>query len=176
MSANENLVLGIDPGTAITGYGLVWGEGDDLRLVDYGVITTPSDESQPQRLKEIYRQLTALIQERQPAEAAVEKLFFSRNVRTALSVGQARGVTLLAMANADIEIHEYTPLEVKQAVVGYGRATKKQVQEMVKVLLGLDSVPQPDDAADAIAVAICHIHSARMKSLIQSSNAEEIER
>ena len=113
MSKNENLVLGIDPGTAITGYGLVWGEGDNLRLVDYGTITTPSDESQPQRLQEIYRQLTALIQERQPTAAAVEKLFFSRNVRTALSVGQARGVALLAMANADLDIHEYTPLEVK---------------------------------------------------------------
>ena len=100
MSKDENLVLGIDPGTAITGYGLVWGEGDDLRLVDYGAITTPSDQSLPQRLQEIYSQLTALIQEQQPAAAAVEKLFFSRNVRTALSVGQARGVALLAMANA----------------------------------------------------------------------------
>jgi crossover junction endodeoxyribonuclease RuvC len=183
MSKNENLVLGVDPGTAITGYGLVRGEGDELRLVDYGAINTSSDESLPQRLQEIYRQLTALIQERQPAAAAVEKLFFSRNVRTALSVGQARGVALLAMANAELEIHEYTPLEVKQAVVGYGRASKEQVQEMVKVLLGLDSVPQPDDAADAIAVAICHIHSARMKRLIQSSkfkaqssNVEGIER
>ncbi len=174
MSKNENLVLGVDPGTAITGYGLVWGEGDNLRLVDYGAITTSSDESQPQRLQEIYRQLTALIQERQPAVAAVEKLFFSRNVRTALSVGQARGVALLAIANAEIAVHEYTPLEVKQAVVGYGRATKEQVQEMVKVLLGLDSVPQPDDAADAIAVAICHIHSARMKDFAR--RAEEIER
>ena len=181
MSKDENLVLGVDPGTAITGYGLVWGEGDDLRLVDYGAITTPSDESLPQRLQDIYRQLTALIQEWQPAAAAVEKLFFSRNVRTALSVGQARGVALLAMANAGITVHEYTPLEIKQAVVGYGRASKEQVQEMVKVLLGLDSVPQPDDAADAIAVAICHIHSARMKNLVQSpelkvqsSNAEGI--
>jgi crossover junction endodeoxyribonuclease RuvC len=169
MSENENLVLGVDPGTAITGYGLVWGEGDNLRLVDYGVITTSSDESLPQRLQEIYRQLTALIQGQQPAAAAVEKLFFSRNVRTALSVGQARGVALLAMANAELAVHEYTPLEVKQAVVGYGRATKNQVQEMVKVLLDLESVPQPDDAADAIAVAICHIHSARMKGLVQSS-------
>lgn len=168
MSKNDNLVLGVDPGTAITGYGLVWGEGDNLRLVDYGTIITPSDKPLPQRLQEIYRQLTALIQERQPAAAAVEKLFFSRNVRTALSVGQARGVALLAMANAEIAVHEYTPLEVKQAVVGYGRATKSQVQEMVKVLLGLDSVPQPDDAADAIAVAICHIHSVRMKGLVQS--------
>ena len=167
-----NLVLGVDPGTAITGYGLVWGEGDDLRLVDYGAITTSSDKPLPQRLQEIYRQLTALIQERQPSSAAVEKLFFSRNVRTALSVGQARGVALLAMANAEIPVHEYTPLEVKQAVVGYGRATKEQVQEMVRMLLGLDSVPQPDDAADAIAVAICHIHSARMKDLARS--AQEI--
>ena len=173
MSKDENLVLGIDPGTAITGYGLVWGEGDNLRLMDYGTIITPSDESLPRRLQEIYRQLTALVQERQPAAAAIEKLFFSRNVRTALSVGQARGVVLLAMANAELEVHEYTPLEVKQAVVGYGRATKEQVQEMVKVLLGLDSVPQPDDAADAIAVAICHIHSARMKDLAR--RAEEIE-
>lgn len=174
MSENENLVLGIDPGTAITGYGLVWGEGDDLRLVDYGVITTLSDKPLPQRLQEIYHHLTALIQERQPTAAAVEKLFFSRNVRTALSVGQARGVALLAMANAELEIHEYTPLEVKQAVVGYGRASKEQVQVMVKMLLGLDSVPQPDDAADAIAVAICHIHSARMKDL--AKRAKEIER
>jgi crossover junction endodeoxyribonuclease RuvC len=181
MSKDENLVLGIDPGTAITGYGLIWSEGDSLRLVDYGAITTSSDRSLPERLQDIYRQLTALIQEQQPAAAAVEKLFFSRNVRTALSVGQARGVALLAMANAELAIHEYTPLEVKQAVVGYGRATKDQVQEMVKMLLGLDSVPQPDDAADAIAVAICHIHSARMKGLIksskpkvQSSNTEEM--
>jgi len=173
MRKNENLVLGVDPGTAITGYGLVWGEGDNLRLVDYGTIITPSDKPLPQRLQEIYRQLTALIQERQPEAAAVEQLFFSRNVRTALSVGQARGVVLLAMATAEIAVHEYTPLEVKQAVVGYGRATKDQVQEMVKVLLGLDSVPQPDDAADAIAVAICHIHSARMKGLAR--RVEEIE-
>jgi crossover junction endodeoxyribonuclease RuvC len=173
VSKDENLVLGVDPGTAITGYGLVWGEGDNLRLVDYGTITTPSDKPLPQRLQEIYCQLTALIQERQPAAAAVEKLFFSRNVRTALSVGQARGVVLLAMANAEITVHEYTPLEIKQAVVGYGRATKEQVQEMVKMLLGLDSVPQPDDAADAIAVAICHIHSALMKGLAR--RAQEVE-
>jgi len=165
MNEVENLVLGVDPGTAITGYGLVWAEGDSLRLVDYGAITTSSDKPLPQRLQEIYRQLTALIREKQPSSAAVEKLFFSRNVRTALSVGQARGVALLAMANAGLIVHEYTPLEVKQAVVGYGRATKEQVQEMVRMLLGLDSVPQPDDAADAIAVAICHIHSIKVRSL-----------
>lgn len=173
MSKDENLILGIDPGTAITGYGLVWGEGDNLRLVDYGTIVTSAGKPLPQRLQEIYYRLTTLIQAREPAAAAVEKLFFSRNVRTALSVGQARGVALLAMANAGIPIHEYTPLEIKQAVVGYGRATKDQVQEMVKMLLGLDSVPQPDDAADAIAVAICHIHSTRMRGL--AKRAEEPE-
>lgn len=160
------MVLGIDPGTAITGYGLVQGGDAELALVEYGVITTDQEKPLPERLREIYERLSALIRERRPAAAAVEKLFFAKNVRTALSVGQARGVALLAMANAGLPVHEYTPLEVKQAVAGYGRASKEQVQQMVKMLLGLPSVPQPDDAADAIAVAICHIHSAKMKSLL----------
>jgi len=161
------LVLGIDPGTAITGYGLVKGEDDDLTLVAYGAITTSSDQPQPERLQRIYRELTALIEDRQPTAVAVEELFFSKNVRTALSVGQARGVVLLAAANAGLPIHEYTPLQVKQAIVGYGRATKDQVQQMVRMLLALDSVPQPDDAADAIAVAICHIHSAKLMAILR---------
>jgi len=161
------LVLGIDPGTAITGYGLVKGEDDDLTLVAYGAITTSSDWPLPERLQRIHRELTAVIEDRQPTAVAVEELFFSKNVRTALSVGQARGVALLAAANAGLPIHEYTPLQVKQAIVGYGRATKDQVQQMVKMLLGLDSVPQPDDAADAIAVAICHIHSAKLTAMLQ---------
>jgi crossover junction endodeoxyribonuclease RuvC len=161
------LVLGIDPGTAITGYGLVKGEGDDLTLVAYGAITTSSDWLLPERLQRIYRELTALIEDQQPTAAAVEELFFSKNVRTALSVGQARGVALLAAANAGLPIHEYTPLQVKQAIAGYGRATKDQVQQMVKMLLALDSVPQPDDAADAIAVAICHIHSAKLTAMLR---------
>jgi crossover junction endodeoxyribonuclease RuvC len=161
------LVLGIDPGTAITGYGLVKGEGDDLTLVAYGAITTSSDWPLPERLRRIYQELTALIEDQQPTAAAVEELFFSKNVRTALSVGQARGVALLAAANARLPIHEYTPLQVKQAIVGYGRATKDQVQQMVKMLLALDSVPQPDDAADAIAVAICHIHSAKLTAILR---------
>jgi crossover junction endodeoxyribonuclease RuvC len=161
------LVLGIDPGTAITGYGLVKGEGDDLTLVAYGAITTSSDWPLPERLRRIYQELTALIEDQQPTAAAVEELFFSKNVRTALSVGQARGVALLAAANARLSIHEYTPLQVKQAIVGYGRATKDQVQQMVKMLLALDSVPQPDDAADAIAVAICHIHSAKLTAILR---------
>ena len=161
------LVLGIDPGTAITGYGLVKGEGDDLTLVAYGAITTSSDRPLPERLQRIYRELTALIEDRQPTTVAVEELFFSKNVRTALSVGQARGVALLAAANAGLPIHEYTPLQVKQAIAGYGRATKNQVQQMVRMLLALDSVPQPDDAADAIAVAICHIHSAKLTAMLR---------
>jgi crossover junction endodeoxyribonuclease RuvC len=161
------LVLGIDPGTAITGYGLVKGEGDDLTLVAYGAITTSSDWPLPERLQRIYQELTALIEDQQPTAAAVEELFFSKNVRTALSVGQARGVALLAAANARLSIHEYTPLQVKQAIAGYGRATKDQVQQMVKMLLALDSVPQPDDAADAIAVAICHIHSAKLTAILR---------
>jgi crossover junction endodeoxyribonuclease RuvC len=161
------LVLGIDPGTAITGYGLVKGEGDDLALVAYGAITTSSDWPLPERLQRIYQELTALIEDQQPTAAAVEELFFSKNVRTALSVGQARGVALLVAANAGLPIHEYTPLQVKQAIAGYGRATKDQVQQMVKMLLTLDSVPQPDDAADAIAVAICHIHSAKLTAILR---------
>ena len=161
------LVLGIDPGTAITGYGLVKGEGDDLTLVAYGAITTSSDWPLPERLQRIYRELTAVIEDRQPTAVAVEELFFSKNVRTALSVGQARGVALLAAANAGLPIHEYTPLQVKQAITSYGRATKDQVQQMVRMLLALDSVPQPDDAADAIAIAICHIHSAKLTAMLR---------
>ena len=161
------LVLGIDPGTAITGYGLVREAGDQLQAVAYGAITTPSDWALPQRLRKIYGDLTVLIREYSPTESAVEQLFFSRNVKTALAVGHARGVTLLAMADGGLPVHEYTPLQVKQAVVGYGRAEKAQVQELVKLLLGLEAIPQPDDAADALAVAICHLHSARMAALIK---------
>ena len=164
------LVLGVDPGTAITGYGLVRDaprEGQ-LQAVAYGAITTPSDWALPQRLQKIYRDLSALIREHGPAEGAVEQLFFSRNVKTALAVGQARGVVLLALADGGLAVHEYTPLQVKQSVVGYGRAEKTQVQELVRLLLGLKVRPQPDDAADALAIAICHLHSARMMALMES--------
>jgi len=160
------LVLGIDPGTAITGYGLVQETEAGLALLDCGVITTPAGQSLPLRLQAIYRGLTSLIERTRPSMAAVEELFFGRNVRTALAVGQARGVTLLALADAGLPIFEYKPLEIKQAIAGYGNAGKEQVQEMVRMLLGLPQVPQPDDAADAVAVAICHIHSARMAQLV----------
>jgi len=151
------LVIGIDPGTAITGYGLVR-EIDDgnLCVVDYGVIQTPTNCSMPQRLLELHTRLKEILILHRPQSGAVEKLFFQRNVRTAISVGQGRGVALLALAEEGLEVAEYTPLEIKQAVTAYGKADKKQVQRMVQVLLGLSEVPRPDDAADALAVAICH--------------------
>lgn len=163
------LVIGIDPGTAITGYGLVEDNDDgSLTVRDFGVILTPSKLSMPERLLELYRKLHAILLLHRPDSGAVEKLFFQRNVRTALSVGQARGVILLALAEVGINIVEYTPLEVKQAVAGYGGADKNQVQQMVRALLGLREVPQPDDAADALAVAICHLHSDRMRTIYHS--------
>ena len=162
-------VLGIDPGTAITGYGVVEGDGDNLTVVTYGAITTPANQELPQRLQQIYRQLQALIADWQPESAAVEELFFSRNARTALAVGHARGVALLALTDAGLRIQEYKPAEIKLAVAGYGGAPKEQVQGMVQLLLELDEVPRPDDAADALAVAICHFHSARWKSLVSGS-------
>ena len=156
------LALGIDPGTATTGYGLVRLTRDgDLVAVKYGVILTPKDASAPARLEMIYDQLCDIIREYKPDTAAVEKIFFSRNVTTALAVGQARGVVMLALQKAGIEAFEYTPKEIKNAVAGYGGADKRQVQEMVRALLQLDSIPKPDDAADALAVAITHLNTKR---------------
>lgn len=162
------LVIGIDPGTATTGYGLVREQEDgSLAVVDYGAIITAPDLSMPERLLELYRRLSEIILLHRPESGAVEKLFFQTNVRTAISVGQGRGVALLALAEAGLDVGEYTPLEVKQAVVGYGGADKNQVQQMVRALLGLPDIPHPDDAADALAVAICHLHSARARALYQ---------
>ena len=158
-------VLGLDPGIAITGYGVVEEAEGELKPLVFGVIRTPADKPLPVRLQTIYRAVQALATRWQPDAAAVEELFFSRNVRTAMSVGQARGVVLLALADAGLEVAEYTPLAVKQAVTGYGNADKVQMQEMMRLLLGLADVPRPDDAADALAVAICHLHSARLAHL-----------
>lgn len=156
------LALGIDPGTATTGYGLVRLEQDgSLVAVKYGVILTPKEAAAPARLEILYDQLSDLLREYHPDTAAVEKLFFSRNVTTALAVGQARGVVMLCMQQAGVEPFEYTPNEIKQAVAGYGGAQKKQVQEMVRALLQLESTPKPDDAADALAVAITHLNTKR---------------
>lgn len=155
------IILGIDPGTAITGYGVLSQDGNYLRRIAFGAIRTKADQPIASRLLQIYQQLQQLIQEYHPEAVAVEELFFNKNVRTALAVGQARGVVLLAAAAANVTIAEYTPLQVKQAVVGYGRAEKIQVQEMVRVLLCLPEIPKPDDAADALAIAICHAHSRK---------------
>ena len=156
------LALGIDPGTATTGYGLVRLEPDgSLVAVKYGVILTSKDASAPARLEMLYNELSDLLKEYHPDTAAVEKLFFSRNVTTALAVGQARGVVMLCMQQAGIQPFEYTPNEIKQAVAGYGGAQKKQIQEMVRALLQLDSIPKPDDAADALAIAITHLNTRR---------------
>jgi crossover junction endodeoxyribonuclease RuvC len=160
------LVIGIDPGTATTGYGLVKElEDGSLAAVDFGVILTPAHSPMADRLNQLYTQLKEILLLHQPVSGAVEKLFFQRNVTTAISVGQARGVALLALAQAGLEVAEYTPMEIKQAVAGYGGADKNQVQQMVRALLNLDDIPRPDDAADALAVAICHLHSARTESL-----------
>ena len=162
------LVIGIDPGTAITGFGLVQENPDgSLIAVKYGVIQTSSDVDMPQRLLELHRSLQKILLLHRPESGAVEKLFFQRNVRTALSVGQARGVAILALAEQSLPVAEYSPLEVKQAVAGYGGADKNQVQQMVRALLGLQEVPRPDDAADALAVAICHLHTSKMKDLVR---------
>jgi len=162
------LTLGIDPGTATTGYGLVQESHDGLAAVAYGVISTPAGIEMPERLRMLYHGLTGLLHEHRPESAAVEKLFFQRNVATAMTVGQARGVVLLALAEAGLAVAEYTPNEVKQAVVGYGSAGKRQMQSMIQVVLALPELPRPDDAADALAVAICHLHSARMKQLTEA--------
>jgi crossover junction endodeoxyribonuclease RuvC len=156
------LSLGIDPGTAIVGYGLVREHHDgSLEAIHYGVIRTPAKTPMPKRLQTIYEGLNTLVKEYQPDRAGVEELFFSRNVTTALTIAQARGVILLTLQNAGLEIGEYKPNIIKQSIAGYGGAGKPQMQEMVRLLLNLDKIPRPDDAADALAVAITDLHSYR---------------
>ena len=156
-------VIGIDPGTALTGYGIVNEKEDGcLQLISYGVIRTEPKTRPENRLKKIYIELNEILSLYKPDSGAVERLFFQRNTTTAISVGQARGVAMLSLAQAGLAVYEYTPAEIKQAVAGYGRAPKKQVQQMVKSLLEMKEIPQPDDAADALATAICHLHSRKM--------------
>lgn len=155
------LVLGIDPGLATTGYGLVRGDGQALEAVASGVIRTPAHTPTTTRLVLLHERLAEIIGTYRPDEAAVEELFFATNARTAMSVSQARGVVLLTLAQAGLPVGEYTPLQVKQAATGYGQAGKGQMQEMVRLLLNLADIPRPDDAADALAVAICHLSHAR---------------
>jgi crossover junction endodeoxyribonuclease RuvC len=152
--------LGIDPGTATMGWGVLDAQRGSLQSVSYGALTTPARTPVSERLLRLHNGLTDLLETYQPDAAAVEELFFARNVSTALAVGQARGVALLTLAQAGVPVYEYKPLVVKQAVVGYGGAGKRQVQEMVRVTLNLPDIPRPDDTADALAIAICHAYSA----------------
>ena len=154
-------ILGVDPGYAIVGVGTVDYEGNRFKVVDYGAITTEAGENMFDRLKNIYDEITKLIEYVKPDAMAIEELFFQNNQKTAINVAQARGVLVLAAKNYGIDVFEYTPLQVKQAVVGYGRAEKGQVQQMTKAILGLSEVPKPDDTADALAIAICHAHSGK---------------
>ncbi len=153
------LILGIDPGLAAVGYGLIEKKGNKYKCCDYSVIRTEASSTNIYRLEKIYNNLNDIIKEYNPDCMAVEELFFNKNVKTAIMVGQARGVILLAGSQAGLKVYEYTPLQVKQAVVGYGRARKEQVQQMVKALLNLQEIPRPDDSADALAVSICHGNS-----------------
>ena len=157
------IVLGIDPGTARTGYGIVSREGSKLAMLDYGCIETINDRPLAQRLLLIHEALTDLLETHRPEAVGVERLFFNKNVQTAFAVGQARGVVLLSAAEHGLPIFEYGPHEVKMAVTGYGRAPKDQVQRMVQMVLSMSELPRPDDAADALAVAVCTAHSARQQ-------------
>lgn len=161
------IILGIDPGIAIVGYGLIECIGNNFKPIDYGVIRTDAKIAFPERLKIVYDEMEKIIDIYTPQDLAVEELFFNKNVKTAIKVGQARGVEILAAVNKGLDIYEYTPLQIKQGVVGYGRASKRQVQDMVKILLNLKKIPKPDDAADALAVAICHGQSLRFKEMFK---------
>lgn len=157
-------ILGIDPGFAIVGCGIVDYTGNKFTVIDHMAVTTKADLPLEQRLKIIYEGVSDIIARYKPDAVAIEELFFNTNITTAIAVGQARGVILLAAVNCGVEVFEYTPLQVKQAVVGYGRAEKGQVQQMVKMILNLKEIPKPDDVADGLALAICHAHSYRMNS------------
>lgn len=160
------IILGIDPGYAIVGYGILEYKGNKFKILDYGAITTDAAMDMFQRFKVIYDDLNQIIEKYNPEFMAIEELFFNSNQKTAINVAQARGVLLLSALNHGLRIFEYTPLQVKQAVAGYGRADKQQIQQMVKLLLGLEKVPKPDDTADALAIAICHGHSYNPRSMM----------
>ena len=159
------IIIGVDPGYAIVGIGVIEYNGNKFRTLEYGAITTPAGMPTVDRLKKIHDEMTAYIEKYKPDAVAIEELFFNSNQKTAINVAQARGVILVSIRNKNVTIYEYTPLQVKQSVTGYGRADKKQIQQMVKMLLGLNVIPKPDDAADALALAICHAHSNKMNRM-----------
>jgi crossover junction endodeoxyribonuclease RuvC len=161
---NNLRVLGLDPGTATTGWAVLEDQAGKIMPIAYGHIATPKTKSEEQRLKEISCDLDCLLEKYAPSEAAVEKLFFFKNQKTIISVGQSRGALLLTLEKKNVKVFGYTPLQVKQAITGYGKADKHQIQLMAKNILGLKSIPKPDDVADAIAIAICHLNSRKMNS------------
>ncbi|MEW5921960.1 MAG: crossover junction endodeoxyribonuclease RuvC [Bacillota bacterium] len=165
-------VLGIDPGLALTGYALLEMEGDLCRVLDYGCIRTPAGQELPQRLLTVFENVCALIGRFTPGTLALEQLFFCKNVRTATQVGEARGAVLTAAAVLNVPVVEYTPLQVKQAVTGYGKAEKKQIQQMVSLILRLPELPQPDDAADALAIALCHLQSRSWQKKVKCQKSK----
>lgn len=165
MNINETVIIGIDPGTATTGYGIIRSKGKEYECLDYGTIDTPAKWKPEDRLQKIGENFNMLLNEYNPTVMAIESLFFFKNVKTALPVSQARGVILMFAAQKGLQVHEYTPLQAKMATVGYGKAEKRQVQEMVKILLNLDEIPKPDDAADALAIAICHVSAQALRDL-----------
>ena len=159
------IIIGVDPGYAIVGIGVIEYSGNKFRPLEYGAITTPAKMPTVERLKKIYDEMTLLIDKYSPDAVAIEELFFNSNQKTAINVAQARGVILVAVTNKNVPIFEYTPLQVKQSVTGYGRADKNQIQQMVKMLLNLNVIPKPDGAADGLALAICHAHSNKMNNM-----------
>lgn len=160
---NKTIIMGIDPGLADTGFGFIEKDGTSLKVIDFGAIKTKADQDIESRLKELYDELLFLIKKYKPTQVAIEKLFFCKNVKTAIVVGQARGVAVLAVSNCNLKIKEFTPLQVKQAATGYGKADKRQIKEMVKIILNLKTLPKSDDAADALAIAICQANSLKTK-------------
>ena len=161
------LIIGIDPGIAILGYGVLDYEGNKFKVIDYNAIITTNKYKMPERLEIIYDSLGKVFDKYRPDAVAYEELFFNQNAKTAITVGQARGASVLCAQKKKLNIFEYTPLQVKQAVVGYGRAEKKQIQQMVKIILNLKEIPKPDDVADALAIAICHGHSSHQAELFR---------
>lgn len=161
------VILGIDPGLATLGYGVIETAGDKRRMIQYGTLTTPAGQPMPQRLRAIFQGIDQLMDIYQPDDVAFEELFFSKNITTGMAVSAARGVALVAVVRRTDNLYEYTPMQIKQAVTGYGGADKHQVQMMVKILLNLEEIPRPDDAADALAVALTHANSANMKKMFK---------
>ena len=160
-------ILGIDPGLAIIGYGVIDVDNGNFKVVDYGVITTPKDETIPVRLAMIWDRVNLVISKFKPDHIAMEELFFTNNKTTGIIVSEARGVLLLAAVQSPAKLYEYTPMQIKQAITGYGKSDKQQMQNMVRILLKLDSIPKPDDAADALAVAICHGQTSRFNEMFR---------